>query len=98
MSKRPGEDWFFSGAFCCFLWFSATFRQICLEVLRFFVYLQPTKGVEVMCYPKCLSIKKLQILRNALKHSVLISGLQMTECVKDCPVLTAILRDGYVAY
>lgn len=38
------------------------------------------------------------MLRNALKLSVLISGLQMTECVKDGPVLTAILRDGYVAY
>lgn len=38
------------------------------------------------------------MLRNALKLSVLISGLQMTECVKDGPVLTAILRGGYVAY
>ena len=45
MGKRPGEDWFFSGAFCCFLWFSAIFRLICLEVLRFFVYLQVVRGV-----------------------------------------------------
>ena len=77
---------------------SCYFSGILFGGKEFFRIFATDKGCAVMCYPKCLSIKKLQILRNALKLSVLISGLQMTECVKDCPVLTAILRDGYVAY
>lgn len=80
MGKRPGEDWFFSGAFCCFLWFSAIFRLICLEVLRNFVYLQAVKGVATICSPLYLNVNKLKMIRNALNLNFLRTALRKIEC------------------
>ena len=50
--KRLGEDRFFSEAFVVFHNISVIFRAICLVVLRFFVYLQTTKGYRYLQLPR----------------------------------------------
>ena len=47
---------------CCFSSLYAIFRQICLGVMRFFVYLQTIMGIAIVCYPEFIIIKKLYVL------------------------------------
>lgn len=76
MTKRLGEDRFFFGAFVVFDCIFAIFRAFCLEVKRFFVYLQAKKGVDTISYPVPIIPEKVQILRNALKLNGLKCALR----------------------
>lgn len=58
-AKRPGEDRFFFGAFGVFRCICAIFRAFCLVVMRKFVYLQTTKGVENISYPVPINANEL---------------------------------------
>lgn len=75
-AKRLGEEWFFSEAFVVFRHISVIFRVFCLEVIRFFVYLQTVKGVATICSPEFLNVNKLKMLRNALKLKLLCNALR----------------------
>ena len=62
--KRLGEDRFFSGAFVVFRCISEILCAFCLVVLRFFVYLQTTKGVATICPPEYINVNKLNTIKN----------------------------------
>jgi hypothetical protein len=59
ISKRLGEDWFFSGAFVDFRCISAIFRLICLEIKVFFVYLQSDGAGITIAHLENINAKKL---------------------------------------
>ena len=75
-AKRLGEDKFFSGAFVVFCHISVVFREFCLVVLSFFVYLHIVKGVSIIFHPEPIIFKKTKILRNALKLNLLSYALR----------------------